>query len=111
MQYFFILGNHPRLSLAELICLFPKTKYQTQANFAIFDLAAKINCLEIQNQLGGTIKTGAITKKTNFDNLTADAAKIIVTQRNTDQKVYFGLSVYNDNDIDVKKIALGIKKN
>lgn len=113
MQYFFILGNHPRLSLAELICVLKSKNYQTEDGFAVFEAVKgneeKIwNLQKTQNLLGGTIKIGQVIKKTNFDCLADDAVKI-VKNINIQQKIYFGLSAYNCR-FDIRGTALAIKQ-
>lgn len=114
MHYFFILGNHPRLSLAELICALKSRDYQTEDGFAVFEIVESaeekiLNPLRIQNLLGGTVKVGQVVKKTNFGCLADDAGEIIKNQLNVKQKIYFGLSTYNCH-FDVKKTALIIKQ-
>ncbi|MFH1712817.1 MAG: hypothetical protein ABH896_01335, partial [Candidatus Jacksonbacteria bacterium] len=110
MQYFFILGNHPRLSLAELICVLKSKNYQTEDGFAVFEIVDKVqNHFEkVMNLLGGTVKIGHIIKKTNFDCLADDAVAMIQNQLNIKQKIYFGISVYNCR-FNVKRTALALK--
>ncbi|MEK9165418.1 MAG: methyltransferase domain-containing protein [Patescibacteria group bacterium] len=110
MHYFFILGNHPRLSLAELICALKSRDYQTEDGFAVFEIEEKtvLNPSEVQNRLGGTVKVGQVVKKTNFGCLADDVGEIIKNQLNIKQKIYFGLSAYNCH-FDVKEAALTIK--
>lgn len=111
MQYFFILGNHPRLSQAELICVLKSKNYQAEDSFAVFEVEEKtvLNIAGVQNRLGGTIKIGLVIKKTNFDCLADDAGEIIKNRLNIKQKIYFGLSAYNCR-FDVKKTALTVKQ-
>ena len=109
MNYFAILGNHPKLSQAELAGILGSTNFQAQANVLFFSVD-DTDPGALMNKLGGTIKIGEVYAQ--FDKNTALDQKIIQLIQNkcrTDRKIYFGLSAYNYR-IDVKRVALGVKK-
>lgn len=86
MQYFFILGRNPELSLAELYAILPDG-YKTLAKS---DQVLIVDCSELSvpsliKRLGGTIKIGLISKNKPLE--------LINTQ--SDRKIIFGLSAYS----------------
>jgi len=58
MQYIFILGNNPELSLAEIRAVRPDLKLlKNRRSYAVFS-GEIIDCQKLLNRLGGTIKIG-----------------------------------------------------
>jgi len=109
MKHFFILGNHPRLSLAEISSVLkqaPKSNFQ---NLALFDLKKNTKLQKLQKTLAGTIKIGKIIQKTTPDFFQRDILSVILKHIKKEQKINFGISAYSVK-IDIKKIALDIKK-
>ncbi len=104
MTYFFILGNNPSLSIAEIIhVLSVKEK-----NFKIEKVSKQILIIKtkkilnhqvLQKQLGGTIKIGQVIEKikmADLKNLTPECIKQIMGLIPLNfKKVYFGFSIYN----------------
>ncbi|MFH0814506.1 MAG: methyltransferase domain-containing protein [Candidatus Falkowbacteria bacterium] len=96
MQYFFILGRQPELSIAELEAVFKRDKIIAKClastkEFAIFDLKTKIDAEQMIQHLGGTIKIGEIVGTTDSTNLSA-TIKSLLPQ--TDKKIIFGINDY-----------------
>ncbi len=110
MQYFFIFGNHPELSTAELL-----SKLKTEninysiidqdADFLILDIASEFNQNQLISELGGTIKIGLIKKKINDLSPNTIAHEVEAT----DKKINFGISLYN-KQTNLNKLGLQIKK-
>jgi len=85
MQYFFILGNNPALSVAELSAVFGLDnsagvihELPLQSVF-ILDIDRDIDTQKLIRRLGGTIKIGKVVSaaaKTDFASLVREAEKI-----------------------------------
>ena len=63
MRYFFILGNNPTLSFAEIVSVFkikPEQVLALTEKTLIIELAQEIDAQQIIRKLGGTIKIGVI---------------------------------------------------
>ncbi|MCH7758777.1 methyltransferase domain-containing protein [Patescibacteria group bacterium] len=104
MTYFFILGNNPSLSIAEIIhVLSVKEK-----NFKIEKISKQvliiktkkiINYQVLQKQLGGTIKIGQVIEKVkmaDLENVTSEGIQQIMALIPLNfTKVYFGFSLYD----------------
>ena len=62
MKYFFILGNNPTLSMAELAAVFAEVvNWQlVSSQVCIVDLPKEIDAQKLIRRLGGTIKIGII---------------------------------------------------
>jgi tRNA G10 N-methylase Trm11 len=117
MRYFFVLGNNPALSAAEIIAVLGN---EGQARL----LAGNILVLEnpatdtakLIKRLGGTIKIGAvITEVSRHDNEKIKEAilKIIGEDREEKgegSKYCFGLSFYGKSNLPVFPIGLSVKK-
>lgn len=99
MQYFFILGSHPALSVAEIEALLRNVQHTV--SFAapqalILDIEGDFDALAFMSRLGGTVKVGKILDadvktETLVDSLmaylSADAQK--------NARVTFGISLYS----------------
>lgn len=124
MTYFFILGNNPTLSIAEIISVVSEDIDKIQeisSEFLILKTKKSLDADDLQKRLGGTIKIGQIMGKTELD--ASDLAeKIIEILPRGFKKIYFGFSVYPGSDPPrkfknkkteerIKTVALGIKKN
>ena len=61
MTYFFILGNNPMLSMAELKAIFPLSKGEILANNVfLLNIEEPIEPQKLIRRLGGTIKFGVV---------------------------------------------------
>ncbi|MBI5221213.1 MAG: hypothetical protein HY979_00200 [Candidatus Magasanikbacteria bacterium] len=107
MQYVFILGHNPKLSVAEIKAVLPKAKEVIEAgSFLIlsFDAAQDGNksCQALLNRLGGTIKIGEIISEQIKLEVIVERLK-----KMTSNKINFGISCYgckNDN------LGMAVKK-
>lgn len=108
--YFFALGTHPKLSMAEIKSVLNNQKISFEAVFntdKIFVIKAKEIKPEFIDQLGGTIKFGEIllmTPKVEADQL------FELINYNEDEKFYFGISTYHTGQIKLLPLGLEIKK-
>jgi tRNA G10 N-methylase Trm11 len=113
MQYFFVLGNNPALSVAEITTLFPNKTYKL-VNFDIFlmETEEELKPLELIKRLGGTIKIGKIHKTVKTWEISDVAVDIINKSQKIKQgeKFNFGFSCYGSQFINTNKIGLEIKK-
>ncbi len=114
-KLFFNLGNHPSLSVAELLSVFPENKTGSILSREIFliDLPKEINAEELIKKLGGTIKIGLIKEKLtdlSFAKILAESIKII-DDKKVDTKYHFGISVYGHLKINTKKLGMEIKRH
>jgi tRNA G10 N-methylase Trm11 len=109
MQYFFILGNNPTLSIAEILSQLDKS-FKTETltdNFLILQSEESLNANVWQKKLGGTIKIGTVLDQAkNFRSETA--VEILKSFR----RPHFGFSFYGNNDDFIgqsKRWAMEIK--
>jgi len=96
MEYLFVLGKNPLLSIAEILSYFESR----QIEFKIKEAASQIIILETKNDLntqetmfdlGGTIKICQVLQTLNKENIEIEFEKIF---SQTQDKLRFGVSVY-----------------
>ncbi len=118
MQYFFILGNNPTLSLAELSAVF---SFEARVR-AICELSLLENVFilktdqafkadELIKKLGGTIKIGIIKsmiEQGNNKKILDEIKKILPSYHKG--KFQFGISYYGKKKFNTKGLAMDIKK-
>jgi len=82
----------------------------------ILERKEKLNCQNLQEKLGGTIKIGEIISRintniiTNNTNITREISKSLAKIRKESKKVYFGFSLYRlDNKFKIKGLRFKIK--
>jgi len=117
MQYFFILGNNPTLSCAELMSFFSLAKNQdtkiiaTHDNFLILEFANKLNIKEIIQKIGGTIKIGEVLgEASNIEIIQKQILKLdFLDLAQIDYKFKFGISVYGGK-FNSKRLAMEFKR-
>jgi tRNA G10 N-methylase Trm11 len=112
MQYFFILGRQPDLSLAEITAVFERDNIQCKLTlnnqeYAIFDVKKEINAKDLINKLGGTIKIGKILAETT-SNLLAQTIQELLPE--TDKKIIFGINDYTGKNKPIN-LSKQIKKS
>lgn len=115
MQYFFILGNNPTLSIAEISAVFNLKKgnesYLAAQNAFILKTNQDINPTELIKKLGGTIKIGKIHNQIQFNNQAIiDRVKILMDKQKKSGKFKFGISYYGGKIINLKPVGMAIKK-
>jgi len=103
-KYLFELGHQPHISIAEIQAVFAFSAQGRSAsggkrmgNYFLLETKDKLDCEELMNQLGGTIK---IAEKIEEENITDFLAKTP-----EEFKIQFSLSGSNS-----KKIAMAVKK-
>ncbi len=117
MKYFFILGNHPALSLAELSAVLGSENLAANSEeAAVFELEetrAGLDAVRLMARLGGTVKTGIMNYELrikNFDNVLEAIGKILPEEK-TSGKFNFGVSVYGKIKLNEKQLGMEVKKN
>jgi tRNA (guanine10-N2)-dimethyltransferase len=111
MNYVFILGVNPSLSIAEINSLLPGAIINWQQNNIIFIETDKpIQAIELMNRLGGTIKIAKVINEFKHLKQNVLIEKMIsVLPKTSDNKFLFGISNYGLN-IQEFKLGLEIKK-
>lgn len=111
-KYIFILGNHPKLSIAEIESYFNYYNYKLvyssiSSNILLVNTDANLNQKNIINDLGGTVKIASFIKYLN--QIKAREIVELLPQKNT--KLKFGLSFYNFNYLlrDILRLNKEIK--
>ena len=112
MKYFFILGNNPTLSIAEITSVLSSSSIEfhivgLSSDFLILETKEKLDAFALQNRLGGTIKIGTIINEAKDFKLET-AIKILEKYH----RPHFGFSFYgtsNSFTSQVKKWAMEIK--
>lgn len=112
MKYYFILGNNPTLSIAEISAFFGE-EIINQAEFLSGNVLILekdyLDSVETIKNLGGTIKIGVIKNEINKNesDIIKTSEKIIGRK---DGKIHFGFSFYGQKKLNLKKIGLETKK-
>ncbi|MDD3778257.1 MAG: hypothetical protein PHH52_02650 [Patescibacteria group bacterium] len=116
MKYFFILGNNPALSLAEVLAVIkPKSYILISEEFLVTETSADLNPLTLSTVLGGTIKIGLIKEElaiSNYKNKIEESILQIIRDRQKEVasgKFNFGFSNYSN--LDFGHLGLKIKKD
>lgn len=112
MKYFFVLGNHPALSVAELEAVIPSEKgHYTTPSVFIGDYETELESTRLLEQLGGAIKMGKIVKEIDYSPHALFVASLEVLQ-SADKagKFNFGLSYYGTGKVDTRKVGLALKQ-
>lgn len=105
MQYIFILGNNPKLSIAEIESVISGiTITDRQELYCIGEIDGVLDCQSTLDQLGGTIKIGQLaTERIGADSLTQ-----YLTRHHQSGKITFGISYLQYKgryfDMEVKKL-------
>ncbi|MGB0756861.1 MAG: TRM11 family SAM-dependent methyltransferase [Patescibacteria group bacterium] len=119
MQYFFIFGNTPALSFAELQGYFQRTdtKYQVEwyeKDFVIVETIKEIS-QDVMNQLGGVVKFGKVVKEVKrINDIKSEYFVEEIHHEYTKGKYHFGFSVYprdKNASYELRGIGLDIKKH
>lgn len=112
MSYFFALGNHPNLSLAELQCQLGFGNWQSYGSLVTLnDETVSVAAGDLMSVLGGTIKIGLIVARVPEQGLIPIVHKFLAERAQVvnSGKFYFGISCYQPV-LDVKKFGLQLKK-
>jgi len=110
MKYFFILGNNPAISLAELtavlgvaVQLLPKT------SVAMIEQTEAIDAERFISRLGGTIKIGRFFAETKIET-SAMLAAVKPQAHPATGKFIFGFSYYGPGRLNLKPLGMELKK-
>lgn len=113
MEYFFILGSNPALSLAEInSVLKPDNIRLLSESFLLVKSQVKLNISELMLRLGGSIKVGLIKgENVKEHQLFNFAYKLIEDKRSQSEggKFNFGISDYSGN-LNSAKLGIRLKK-
>ena len=117
MKYFFILGNNPALSVAEIInVLGAEGKIKLLAGNILIIENPAIDAKKLIRRLGGTIKIGIVATEANRhqnEEIKEKILKILETdlaEKETAGKYCFGFSYYGQSGLPVFPIGLNLKK-
>ncbi len=108
-KYFFVLGSHPLLSIAELNSQLHIDNYQLFDNVFIVKLAEKLKLNDFIKKVGGVVKVGKIIAEINEQNLDLTIIQTIKKHFPGNQKVIFGFSAFGDR-ISLIDLAMNIKR-
>jgi tRNA G10 N-methylase Trm11 len=115
MAYFFVLGNNPTLSVAEIFAKFnlEKEKYHwADRDILVWENKRSIDFEEAIRTMGGTVKIGEVIQEIQEKELEAGIISILEgNQKKTGQnKFKFGISFYGKDRLDIKGLAMNVKK-
>ncbi len=104
MQYAFILGRNPKLSVAEILAVLPDSQIVKETDsFLILSVKDDFDCKAVLNQLGGTIKIGQVIG----DEIKAETIAGVLKNIKAAGKLNFGISYY---DCPQDKLGMEVKK-
>lgn len=115
MRYFFVLGNHPALSVAEIQALFPDGRCRLASPEVLIMEASDLQVENLIKRLGGTIKIGVIEETVvGGQNQILDKLKglfniLCSNPELPSGKFNFGFSFYGPKPANLKIIGLELK--
>lgn len=123
MRYFFVLGNNPALSVAEIQAIFPDSQGQMAApDVFVMETGRELKANELVKRLGGTIKIGIIEEevvggqnqvieklKGIFNIISAKPVLKVDDSEAVVGKFNFGFSFYGPKPVNLKVIGLELK--
>lgn len=112
MKYFFVLGNHPALSVAELYSRLPIiTGSYLRPDIFLAEVKDTINGEQFLDTIGGTIKMGKIiTSIENKPHAIFTTSLDFLRDYPKQGKFNFGLSSYGKLRMDTKSVGLALKQ-
>ncbi|MBU2081376.1 methyltransferase domain-containing protein [Patescibacteria group bacterium] len=113
MKYFFVLGNNPTLSIAEITSVFSGSPEIISNQLFILNSQENIQALEVIKRLGGTIKIGIINSqadKRDYRKILKNTL-LIIKKKEIIGKFKFGISCYDVKTIKEKGLGLDIKRS
>jgi len=120
MQYYFILGKNPKLSIAEISSIIKDDSFEYKQPNLLFLNTTEINALNLIKHLGGTIKIGKIIgnispygRPPEGRKKLDDLSELVLKElKDEEGKIFFGISDYaNHSPKDIKHAAMNIKKD
>lgn len=117
MKYFFVLGNNPGLSAAEIAAVFgAEDKMQLLPGGILFLENPAADMKKMIRRLGGTIKVGTVMAEANRHRNQEVKEKILkmietdLAEKSSEGKYCFGFSYYGRSGFPIFPIGLEIKK-
>ncbi len=111
---FFILGNNPALSVAEISAIYPNNKTGEFLQPDVFLLEEDLDSKSLIKRLGGTIKIGKVLKsipKENKEDIKKELFNIIKDKADqAEGKFKFGISCHGRCGIQSREVGIDIKK-
>ena len=107
MKYFFVLGNNPTLSIAELSAVFDlKNPKIIKDNILVAKIDDNVEAHKQIDKLGGVIKIGKIisTSDNNPKNISKKISKFLPASYSGKYK--YGVSVYGKHKSNTKIIGM-----
>ncbi|MCX6797611.1 MAG: DNA methyltransferase [Candidatus Falkowbacteria bacterium] len=121
MRYFFVLGNNPALSVAEIQAIFPDSQgFMAAPEVFVMTAGRELKASDLVKRLGGTIKIGIIEEEVSGgQNQIIEKLKgifNIISARPDSSgpeapvgKFNFGFSFYGSKPINLKVVGLELK--
>jgi len=112
MKYFFILGNNPSVSVAELSAVLDLKEAKMLApDFLLLNSQDEINAEKMMNRLGGVVKIGVIRRESSNKQLINDTKEIAFAKKeiSSDGKFNFGFSDYGKGSFNKKDLGIKLK--
>ncbi len=112
MKYFFVLGNNPSVSIAELSAVLDLKEAKILApDFLLWPSSDDINVENMMKRLGGVIKIGVVRKESNNNQLINDIQEIAFDKKkgSPEGKFNFGFSDYGQGLFNKKDLGIKLK--
>lgn len=112
MKYFFELGNHPALSVAEIAAICgANTQYQLiSEKILIADLPHEFDAKKAIKEMGGIIKIGRLfALKIKHPDIKACLPALEEIIKSQEEKICFGISYYGRKKANLKYLGMDIK--
>lgn len=114
MKYFFVLGNNPALSVAEIAAIFPSGRlFLINRSVLGLEIEQLVDAKSLIGRLGGTIKMGQLEGDcADFPDKWQKAAEKIMAKAMAEHqagKFCFGLSYYGQGQPRFKALGMNLK--
>ncbi|MEI7498217.1 MAG: hypothetical protein WCK11_02955 [Candidatus Falkowbacteria bacterium] len=111
MQYFFVLGNNPELSAAEIMqtaqANFKNPVYLSGKGLLLVESDSEIDADMLIRCLGGTIKIGLVKSETTKETAPKQFSEILLLKLGKN-RISFGISSYSER-VRIKQIGMTVK--
>lgn len=114
MKYFFILGNNPSVSVAEIASLLDLKEARMLApDFLLLNIKEEINAQMMMSKLGGVVKLGVIRAEVDGQQLIPRVKEIALAkkQMSPEGKFNFGFSDYGEGNFNKKDLGIKLKNS
>ena len=115
-KYFFTLGNHRDISIAEILAVLDVLEIKAKTNLGksgdvlFVETADDIDAAKMIRRLGGTIKIGVVDNSCELD---LESILEVIDQLpfpETESKLNFGISFYGKKKLNQKELGMETKK-